>query len=32
MCVPLECLITFEQVKMTKNKKELLHALGLLVF
>ncbi|KFQ79909.1 hypothetical protein N335_04046, partial [Phaethon lepturus] len=32
ICIPPETLTTLEQVKMPENKKELQHALGLLVF
>ncbi|KAM9590605.1 uncharacterized protein ACIBXB_005796 isoform 2-T2 [Morphnus guianensis] len=32
VCIPPETLSTLEQVKMPENKKELQHALGLLVF
>ena len=32
MCIPSETLSTLKQVKMPENKKELQHALGLLVF
>ncbi|KAF1670183.1 hypothetical protein FQV07_0010773, partial [Pygoscelis papua] len=32
VCIPPETLTTLEQVRMPGNKKELQHALGLLVF
>ncbi|KAF1439457.1 hypothetical protein FQV07_0011950, partial [Pygoscelis papua] len=32
VCIPPETLTTLEQVQMPGNKKELQHALGLLVF
>ncbi|KFP79771.1 hypothetical protein N311_00019, partial [Apaloderma vittatum] len=32
VCIPSETLTTLDQVKMPENKKELQHALGLLVF
>lgn len=32
MCIPSETLTTLEQVKMSVNKKELQHVLGLFAF